>query len=77
MAALKNNAWTDAEARMVVMREEKHLLIQRMNAEMKAIANSPTEEVMQFRLGLLAKFAGELKVLNDRMLWWSVHKKVL
>lgn len=77
MIGNKNNAWTDAEARVVVMQEEKRLLIRRMNAEMKAIANSPTEEVMQFRLGLLAKFAGELKVLNDRIHWWSVHKKVL
>lgn len=59
------------------MLEEKRLLIQRMNAEMKAVANSPTNEVKKFRLGLLAKFAGELKDLNDRMLWWANHKKVL
>lgn len=51
------------------MHEEKRLLVKRINEEMKAIANSPSSKVMKFRLGLLAKFAGELKAVNDKIHW--------
>ncbi|MEK4026331.1 MULTISPECIES: hypothetical protein [Sporosarcina] len=54
---------------------EKKRLIRLMNKEMKIIANSPSSEVMQFRLGLLAKFAGELKVVNDRIHWQSCQAR--
>ncbi|MEZ7173621.1 hypothetical protein [Sporosarcina sp. OR05] len=47
--------------------EEKHKLVCRMNAEMRAITNSPSDAVEKFRIGLLAKLGGELKVVNDRL----------
>lgn len=48
-------------------REERRLLVERMNDEMKAIANSPSAAVRKFRIGMLARLGGELKVLNDRI----------
>ncbi|MDW0112241.1 hypothetical protein QT711_03525 [Sporosarcina saromensis] len=48
-------------------KEERRKLIARMNGEMKAITNSPSIEVRKFRIGLLAKLAGELKIINDRI----------
>lgn len=70
----KKNAWTDA-VRVISMKEKKQELIRRMNEEMKAIVNSPSEDVMQFRLGLLAKYAGELKAMNDKIQWYSCRRK--
>ncbi|ARK25975.1 hypothetical protein SporoP37_15715 [Sporosarcina sp. P37] len=57
------------------MQEERQALIKRMNKEMKAVANSPSKEVMRFRLGLLAKYAGELKAVNDKIRWYSCRQK--
>ncbi|GEN83593.1 hypothetical protein SLU01_19050 [Sporosarcina luteola] len=48
-------------------REERRLLVARMNIEMKAITNSPSTDVEKFRIGLLAKLGGELKIVNDKI----------
>ncbi|MEV9641729.1 hypothetical protein ABZ756_13590 [Mammaliicoccus sciuri] len=54
---------------------EKKRLIRLMNNEMKIIISSPSVEVKKFRFGLLAKFAGELKVVNDRIHWQSCQAR--
>lgn len=48
-------------------REDRRRLVNRMNAEMKAVINSPSTDVEKFRIGILAKLAGELKIVNDRI----------
>lgn len=56
------------------MMEEKRLWVKGINEEMKAITNSPSSKVMRFRLGLLAKLAGELKAVNDRIRWYACQQ---
>lgn len=52
---------------LVQDKEERRQLVARMNVEMKAITNSPSTDVERFRIGLLAKLGGELKLVNDRI----------
>lgn len=47
--------------------EDRRRLVARMNVEMKAITNSPSTDVEKFRIGLLAKLGGELKIINDKI----------
>ena len=48
-------------------KEERRQIVARMNAEMKAITNSPSIDVERFRVGLLVKLGGELKLINDKI----------
>ncbi|BAQ11484.1 hypothetical protein OXB_3014 [Bacillus sp. OxB-1] len=47
--------------------EDRRRLVERINAEMVAIINSPSTNVEKFRFGILAKLGGELKTVNDRI----------
>lgn len=54
-------------------REDRRRLVKRMNAEMEAVINSPSTDVEKFRIGILGKLAGELKIVNDKIRRKSSH----